>query len=93
MAFKLKSQGAPFKMMGASTTKDSPARLWSLVGQGLKQGGKYLLKNWKSISAGEAAFYGAEKMLTGEKKKPSESEMARRKRDAKNVYNVGKPKY
>ena len=59
MAFKLRSQGSSFKMMGSS-----PAKLWSAIG---KEGGKKVVKQGikskikkhigKTIAAGTGAYY------------------------------------
>lgn len=45
--------------------KGSPIPFWGALGRGVIQAGKWGVKNWKSLVAGEAAFYGAEKAVEG----------------------------
>ena len=121
MVFKLKSQGAPFKMVGASPLKLNPLTAVKAI----YKGGKALYKSKKArkVVGGTLAAGGTHQAATDKTKNRStfekiwraadewgptfgligaivdtpaetkEQRLSRQERDAKNVFNVGKPKY
>ncbi len=121
MAFKLKSQGAPFKMMGASPLKLNPLTAakaaWKVgskiykskktkkvVGGGLAAGATHQAatdktenrstfeKIWRAVDEWGPTM-GIVGAMVDTPAETKEQKTKRITRDAKNVYNSGKPKY